>query len=244
MLVRTRQPDFRAVLGTVWLEFATVYSGKDWTGPVLLPHSDNLLYNYPSSIAFQNGLLVVHSSDHRQDRHTQRAGGGNNELGDGGDPFINDLFSSHLSMPSELTTPLLVAAPKSLLTGRSVSESVVKERADIKRCREYRATVQGKSMQILRGEFHRHTEISGDGGGDGALEDMWRYAIDVAGMDWIGNGDHDNGAGREYPWWLTQKTTDVFHLPGKFDPMFSYERSVRYPEGHRNVVFPYRGVRT
>ena len=244
MLVRTRQPDFRAVLGTVWLEFATVYSGKDWTGPVLIPHSDNLLYNYPSAIAFQNGLLVVHSSDHRQDRHTQRAGGGNNELGDGGDPFINDLFSSHLSMPSELTTPLLVAAPKSLLTGRSVSESVVKERADIKRCREYRATVQGKSMQILRGEFHRHTEISGDGGGDGALEDMWRYAIDVAGMDWIGNGDHDNGAGREYPWWLTQKTTDVFHLPGKFDPMFTYERSVRYPEGHRNVVFPYRGVRT
>jgi len=26
--------------------------------------------------------------------------------------------------------------------------------------------------------------------------------------------------------------------------MFTYERSVRYPEGHRNVVFPYRGVRT
>ena len=100
--------------------------------------------------------MVVHSSDHRQDRHTQRAGGGNNELGDGDDPFINDLFSSHLSMPSELTTPLLVAAPTNLLTGRSVSESVVKERSDFNRCREYRATIQGKSMQILRGEFHRH----------------------------------------------------------------------------------------
>ncbi len=71
--------------------------------------------------------------------------------------------------------------------------------------------VNGKELQILRGEFHRHTEISGDGGGDGALEDMWRYGIDVAAMDWIGNGDHDNGAGREYTWWLTQKTTDVFH---------------------------------
>jgi len=73
---------------------------------------------------------------------------------------------------------------------------------------------------------------------------MWRYAIDVAGMNWIGNGDHDNGAGREYSWWLTQKSTDVFHLPRKFHPMFTCERRVRYPEGHRNVVFPYRGVRT
>jgi hypothetical protein len=61
---------------------------------------------------------------------------------------------------------------------------------------------------------------------------------------WIGNGDHDNGGGREYTWWLTQKTTDAFHIPGVFDPLFTYERSVRYPEGHRNVVFVQRGVRT
>src|SRR4029450_924536 len=47
-----------------------------------------------------------------------------------------------------------------------------------------------------------------------------------------------------YPWWLTQKTTDAFHLPGLFEPPFTYERSVRYPEGHRNVVFMRRGIRT
>ena len=33
-------------------------------------------------------------------------------------------------------------------------------------------------------------------------------------MDWIGNGDHDNGAGREYSWWLTQKFTDAYHVAG------------------------------
>ncbi len=73
---------------------------------------------------------------------------------------------------------------------------------------------------------------------------MWRYAIDVAGMDWLGCGDHDNGQGREYTWWLTQKTTDAFRIAGVFEPPFTYERSVRYPEGHRNVVFEQRGVRT
>jgi hypothetical protein len=73
---------------------------------------------------------------------------------------------------------------------------------------------------------------------------MWRYAIDVASFDWIGNGDHDNGAGREYTWWLIQKTTDAFRIAGKFEPEFTYERSVVYPEGHRNVIFPKRGIRT
>jgi hypothetical protein len=102
----------------------------------------------------------------------------------------------------------------------------------------------GKTYLIMRGEFHRHTEISADGGGDGSLEDMWRYALDAADLDWIGNGDHDNGGGREYVWWLTQKTTDIFHHPPKFVPMFSYERSVPYPSGHRNVMFAQRGVRT
>jgi hypothetical protein len=63
-------------------------------------------------------------------------------------------------------------------------------------------------------------------------------------MDWIGYGDHDNGGGREYTWWISQKLTDVFNVPPKFVPMFTYERSVPYPDGHRNVMFDYRGVRT
>jgi hypothetical protein len=41
-----------------------------------------------------------------------------------------------------------------------------------------------------------------------------------------------------------QKATDAFRLPGRFDPPFAYERSVPYPEGHRNVIFSQRGVRT
>lgn len=73
---------------------------------------------------------------------------------------------------------------------------------------------------------------------------MFRYAIDAAGFDWIGNGDHDNGAGREYSWWLTQKFTDAYTVKDRFTGMFTYERSVSYPHGHRNVMFAKRGVRT
>jgi hypothetical protein len=69
-------------------------------------------------------------------------------------------------------------------------------------------------------------------------------------MDWVGCCDHDNGnmgqggGGREYSWWTSQKLTDIFYTPNKFTPMFSHERSVAYPEGHRNVVFAQRGIRT
>ena len=246
LFARARQNDFRSPLGSLWLNWATYYDGDHWAGPILVPHSDNLLYNTPVVLAPpQGGLVIVHSSDHRQDRHVaKRAGGGNAALDSDSDPFDNDLYVSRLSAPGASQPAKLIAAKNPPAEKTEPSPATVSEREDIARCRTYRANVGGKELQILRGEFHRHTEISGDGGNDGPLEDMWRYAVDVAKMDWLGCGDHDNGGGREYPWWLTQKTTDAFFLPGAFDPMYTYERSVRYPEGHRNVVFARRGIRT
>ncbi|MGH8337675.1 MAG: hypothetical protein ACRETL_12830, partial [Gammaproteobacteria bacterium] len=48
----------------------------------------------------------------------------------------------------------------------------------------------------------------------------------------------------EYFWWIIQKSNDLFHYPGRFVPIYAYERSVRYPNGHRNLLWAYRGVRT
>lgn len=245
ILSRTRQNDFRSQIGSVWMTYAVYCDGGKWTGPVLVPHSDNLLYNSPAAVALpKGGLLVAHSSDHRQDRHVNQRGA--NALGilAGQDPFDNDIFLSRLEANGNAKAASLVAAKVVPDPNAKPSAATTKERSEIDRIRGYRAAVGGKSMQIIRGEFHRHTEISGDGGNDGPVEDMWRYAIDVASMDWLGSGDHDSGGHREYPWWLIQKTTDAFRLPGAFDPPFSYERSVSYPEGHRNVIFTRRGVRT
>src|SRR6202011_3432749 len=88
------------------------------------------------------------------------------------------------------------------------------------------------------------SEISMDGGGDGTILDQWRYSIDTAALDWIGCCDHDNGGGREYSWWMTQKQTQIFYAPGKFVPMFNYERSVQKPQGPPTVIFAQRGIRT
>jgi hypothetical protein len=246
LLARSRQGNFQSPLGTVWLNNACYFDGAKWVGPILLPHSDNLLYNLPAVAAHpQGGIVVAHSSDHRQSRHIiRRAGGGNASLDSDNDPFDNDIFLSRLEMASGAVNASLKPAKQQPLANAKPSADTLKERKEVEAARDYRFTYNSTRLQIIRGEFHRHTEISGDGGNDGPLEDMWRYGMDVAAMDWLGCGDHDNGGGREYTWWLTQKTTDAFRIAGAFEPPFTYERSVRYPEGHRNVVFSYRGVRT
>lgn len=248
LVARSRQGSFHTPLGTVWMNFASYFEGGKWVGPILVPHSDNLLYNLPAITALPTGgIVLAHSSDHRQSKHLQRQGTGSNAKIDAGrDPFDNDVFLSRLEFaPGKVSASLKPSkSTRDLSAALAPTNETLQERAEIERIRAFRSDYNSTQLQIIRGEFHRHTEISGDGGNDGPLEDMWRYAIDVAGMDWLGNGDHDNGAGREYPWWLTQKTTDAFRIAGKFEPPFTYERSVRYPEGHRNVVFAQRGVRT
>ena len=118
------------------------------------------------------------------------------------------------------------------------------EPQDIQRLREFRVECGGKTYLLARGEFHRHTEYTAHRDGDGSLEDMWRYAQDAADMDWMGNGDHDNGFGHQYPWWIIQKTMDIYHNPPWFIAPYTYERSVEWPNGHRNVIFTRRGIRT
>jgi hypothetical protein len=117
------------------------------------------------------------------------------------------------------------------------------EADDIARMRGHRVTAGGKTLRLLRGEFHRHTEYSSHRDGDGLLEDSWRYALDAGALDWMGNGDHDNGFGHEYMWWQIQKVTDLMHAPPHFVAALTYERSVVYPNGHRNVMMPKRGIR-
>ncbi len=219
--------------GESWVSFVTYHDGDRWVEPVPLANSANLLDNRPAVLsAGPNRLLVVHSSDGRT-RGTRSA-------------KDNNLFCSLVRAGGDGLTarparsPNLVALPPAPEPVPAVHPN---ENQDVQRIRNYRITVGGKTYQPVRGEFHRHTELTSHRDMDGTLQDMFRYALDVAQMDWIGNGDHDNGYGVEYLWWLVQKRTDMYHHPPRFMPMFTYERSVSYPSGHRNAMFAVRGIR-
>ncbi|MDR3637014.1 MAG: hypothetical protein P4L84_24635 [Isosphaeraceae bacterium] len=234
------------VAGGVWVEYVTSLPGKPWSAPQPLPSSDGLLDNRPALIARggDRPLLIVYNTDGRLRREVEFT------------PELAWKYYSHSGTPpGVIENDIQVAAVAPIGSVGEIALAEVPQRkelaapvhpnegADVARMRGYRINAGGKTYRFLRGDFHRHTEVSQDGGADGALEDMWRYAIDAAGFDWMGNDDHDNGGGKEYTWWLVQKTTDLYHSP-KLTTMFTYERSVSYPHGHRNVMFARRGVRT
>jgi len=120
--------------------------------------------------------------------------------------------------------------------------------------RSHRVTIGGRRYKIVRGDVHRHTEICMDGGLDGSLWDLYRYAIDAAAMDYVAVTDHNYGAwldtdepeskntDNEFQWWRTQKSADMFYVPGRFVPLYGYERSINFPLGHRNILHVRRGV--
>jgi len=213
--------------GEVWTSWITHHTGSGWAKPVRLANTENLMDNRPAVTPLEaGGVLIVHSTDGRTNG-TRSA-------------KQNDLFCTRVRTAAAATVPELAALPPTPKPAVAVHPT---EDEDVGRIRDYRATIGGKTYRLLRGEFHRHTELTSHRDMDGTLQDMFRYALDAAQMDWIGNGDHDNGYGVEYLWWLVQKRTDMYHQAPDFLPMFTYERSVTYPSGHRNAMFAQRGIR-
>ena len=234
-----------------WTSYAVFYDGEQWSTPIILPQSVNIREIGVALALVRGTLVAVYPSDKRP------AGTGSR--------LDSDLFASVLNVTGEAKPIKLVASSATdeeqlpttpatrrrqarlQLAGQAYTPMEVvhpNEKQDIARMRSFRLKIGGKTYLLLRGEFHRHSELtSHNDGPDGSLEDNWRYALDAADLDWMGLGDHDNGYHHEYLWWLSQKTTDIVNHPPRFIGMFTYERSVPYPSGHRNVMFAQRGIR-
>ncbi len=220
--------------GGLWDLYITTLENGAWKPSALIPQSTGR-----NEAAFQiapggKGVWFTWSSDGR------RFGGGAGGYNAGTMSHYN-VFQAFAGSPSPAGNVALAAFAE---RGGNPQPVHPNEKDDVARMRSYRASVDGAQYRILRGDFHRHTEISNDGSGDGSVEDYYRYMIDVAQMDTGIIGDHNMGGDVEYSWWRTEKSYDVFHIANRFTPLFGYERSVPYPNGHRNVVFPARGTRT
>lgn len=214
--------------GEVWRSFAAYYEANRWSHPVPLLGSDHLLDRQPGLAALPSGgLLALTASDGRQ-RTADRQD--------------SDLFESVLAAPGAPAAPTLVRA-SALRPERSAPPVHPDEAADVSRLRSRRVRAGGRTLRFLRGEFHRHSAFSSHRDWDGPFEEVWRYGLDVAALDWIGPGDHDYAVSHGYLWWLQQKASDLYHDAGRFSAMYSYERNVSYPSGHRNVILPRRGIR-
>src|SRR5207237_595459 len=149
------------------LTYARRLDGDHWSEPIEIHHADGLLDHRPVLLPHgSGGLLVIHNTD---GRYTTP------------DVIQNKIYKSVLNLPGEPVEPKLVP----FISENEAADGgrAKKEAAAVAAIRKYRVDSGGKKYQLLRGEFHRHTEISWDGGADGSLEDMFRYAIDAAALD-------------------------------------------------------------
>jgi len=260
---RHPKPDNRGG-GETWNSYAVRYDGNHWSVPRPLPNSSNLIDVRPALVSLPHGVLAVYSSDTRtrtQNRKQSdlfamdlaRAEGASEQPklravskpGGRGSRRAETVARNGSAGASPSQSPILKYR---LVADEPISKATTAivhpdETADLARMRGYRIEIGGKTLRLLRGDFHRHTEYTAHRDGDGLLEDSWRYALDAGGLDWMGNGDHDNGYGHEFHWWQIQKYTDLMHNPPGFVAVHSYERSNRFPDGHRNVIMPRRGIR-
>ena len=105
-------------------------------------------------------------------------------------------------------------------------------------------THEGETYTLVWGDLHRHTDVSNCRTGfDGCIVEQFRYAYDLAKLDFLGTSDHTDirKIYDPYEWWHNQRLHDVFHAPEQFTSLYVYEREQRWPWGHRNVVFAQRG---
>jgi hypothetical protein len=214
-----------------WDVYATAFLGDRWSGVLALPSSAGRNDMRLSPQRDPNGsVYFAYASDNR------------------GWPAPYALTERNLSIavsrlqgagrPAEARLRDLPLSPT------TIKRVHPREAEQVARIRAYKVEAGGRTYRIYRGDMHRHTDISPDGVGDGSLMDLYRYALDAAAFDFIVVTDHNMGGDKEYPWWRTQKSNDLYTLPNAFISMYGYERSVPYPNGHRNVLWTERGHRT
>jgi hypothetical protein len=201
-----------------------------WTEPIVAADSLGRLDSLSGIGVSRDELWLAWSHDHR--------GYGTNR------PDASSIFAGRLPLTAVPDADVAVArfSDSAVPPAPTPPPSHPNETADVARIRDHAIHVAGKTYHIYRGDMHRHTETSSDGGGDGSMLDAYRYALDAAAMDFLLVTDHHDG-GREYDWWRREKFNDLFRVGESFTGLFGYERSLSYPNGHRNVFFAQRGTR-
>jgi hypothetical protein len=213
-----------------WDNYVTRFNGESWSTPLPLAHSMGAIEKHAAlALAADGGIRAAWTTDNR--------------------PFATqvpqnaDVYYANLG-PAQ---PALAGAAEFQPYADPNPEGIPVhplERENVEAARSYVLAAGSNRYRLYRGDMHRHSDFSQDFKYDGSIIELYRYALDAAAFDYLAVTDHQAGYDQEYTWWLNQKLADLFTVPGSFTPLYAYERSVPYPNGHRNVIFDHRGVRT
>lgn len=206
-------------------DWATMYNGDHWIEPMYLPRSAGRNDMMPATTLSSDGNIWAAWATDLRDTKTYQ-------------PVQLQVQVANMGNIAGSSTPVLKT--DEIQDSESDQSSNIKERAQVKRIRSYRIHHNGKAYSIFRGDLHRHTDVSVDGSNDGSLLDAYRYSRDAASLDFVGISNHTDDIWDSYNWWYSQKTADLFQIRNNFAAFYGYERSVEYPNGHRNIFFAQR----
>ena len=209
-----------------WESFLTRLEGRRWTEPITLPQSWARKSTRMGMTAADGRLWSFWPDESRQWAFASR-------------PRLNRVVAGSLELPGAGPEPRL--SPYRPSPGESRPDSHPNEPDDVRFIRNFRTEHGGDSLRIVRGDLHRHTELSQDVGGmdDGSLPEFYRYMIDAAEMDFGASTDHQAG-GTDFWNAMTQKLADMYHFPERFSTLYGYERNPGNPYGHRNLIYTHR----
>ena len=168
--VTKRGPAGRPRYFPMWEIHVTRYDGSRWSELVRVRQSSGRNDMSPATALDADGRIWgIWATDMR----SAKSG-----LPQYGRVMVSPLGSS----PGRKTLALQPWTPAAV---DSVDRIHPNEAEQVARIRSYRVEAGGKAYFIYRGDTHRHTDISLDGGGDGGLLDAYRYARDAAAMDFL-----------------------------------------------------------
>jgi hypothetical protein len=192
-----------------WDVYLTAVDDTSWYSVITACQTSGYLYQQSSASSGTTALWIA---------------GGRTGDGSGGRVYADQFSGLSLSTLTPITWT--AAAPP------DVPASLVRTHAT------HSIVVDGTTYTTRWGDLHRHTEVSTDDrwGNDGTVEELYRYAMDVAKLDFTAQTDH------EYSFMARQYTRMFLeadlHLSSRFTPMYGFEWTARKlgPVSHHNVI--------
>lgn len=206
-------------------DWATMYDGEKWIQPMYLPRSTGRNDMMPATALASDGNIWAAWPTDLRDAKTYQ-------------PEQLEVQVAKIDKVNSVQQQVLQSYQHEEVAPYKPFDA--EENAQVQRIRNYKIHNDGKTYSIFRGDLHRHTDVSCDGNTDGSLLDAYRYARDVAALDFLGVSNHTDDSWDTYNWWYSQKTADLFQIKNSFVAFYGYERSVEYPNGHRNIFFTKR----
>jgi len=221
----------------IWNPYAVCYTGRGWSGLAKLPDS-NGRNDMRTAVCLDKAgdLWAAWAEDGRRPTRAE-------------EPGNHEVHAARIVLAGASSgSPAVTAVDPGSTQPAAPPPPARPER--------HTATIGGIRYQLVFGDTHRHTDISRCAMNyDGSLMDTYRYAIDAAALDFLAISDHDQdllkhrygrqeqGPLQDYAWWRSQKYCDLFHIAGRFLPLYGYEHGGSYKDrgGHKNIIYVERG---